>query len=199
MTIPTDLLPLRDAMRAKLAAATETAPSGAPTEAEIEAWEKVAKIDSLDARMARFQPDAEHIGTVDELFALTREEIDQAVALMRRASASPPAPAVQPSEAEIEPHLLPNAPWRRRSHGRQFDGYYIHFETTGVEDVDEVLRAVAYAGKSYHNIEGWADDENKQDGKTCVEWIQEAAQNAADAMSGLRHRPRPRSHPLAGE
>lgn len=111
-------------------------------------------------------------GLSDEMM----EAMRAAIAVAELAQPSEPAPA-----DKAETHLLPSAPWRSRSTDRQFDGYYIHFDTTGVDVVDEVLRAVAFAGKAYHDIEGWSSG-TKWLGKTCAEWIQDAARNAADAM-----------------
>lgn len=39
----------------------------------------------------------------------------------------------------------------------RMNGYYIHFDLTGVVEVDRVLSAVACAGKGYHNTDGWTE------------------------------------------
>lgn len=90
-----------------LAAAPTAASSGAPApadsqrEAAIEAWRDMAMQDSMDAdgNYVGFTPCAEGVGTPDELFALRREEIDEAVSLMRSA---PPAPVAPVTEGEVE-------------------------------------------------------------------------------------------------
>ena len=56
--------------------------------------------------------------------------------------------------------------------------YFYGFDLTGVEPVDEILRAVASAGKIYHNTEGWTDE--GYNGKPSeAEKIQAAANRAA--------------------
>lgn len=67
---------------------------------------------------------------------------------------------------------LSRAPWRDRRPENQFYGYYISFEATGCEPVDEILRAIASAGKSAHHTEDWGES---------VDWIQRAAEAAAEA------------------
>ena len=58
--------------------------------------------------------------------------------------------------------------------------YFYGFDLTGVEPVDDILRAVASAGKMYHNTEEWGDP---WDGDTPseVQKIQTAADEAAEA------------------
>lgn len=71
--------------------------------------------------------------------------------------------------------------------------YYYAFEPTGVPEIDKILSAVASAGKAYHNTEWWNEDGEDGPGEwapfrggSCVEWIQNAANDAADEM---RRRP----------
>lgn len=63
--------------------------------------------------------------------------------------------------------------------------YYFGFSMTGVREVDEVLSAVACAGKGYHHTESWAD--SNDDGEpSYAELIQEAAERAAAVVNSLR-------------
>lgn len=66
----------------------------------------------------------------------------------------------------------------------RMQGYYIGFERTGVEAVDQILSAVAWAAKGAHHTEWWCDALDFEygpvpEGKT-FEWlIQQAANDAA--------------------
>lgn len=97
------LLVLRNALAAAPAPSSSGAPAPADSqrEAAIEAWRDMAMQDSMDAdgNYVGFTPCAEGVGTPDELFALRREEIDEAVSLMRSA---PPAPVAPVTEGEVE-------------------------------------------------------------------------------------------------
>ena len=68
--------------------------------------------------------------------------------------------------------------------------YYFGFQPTGVELVDRILSAVACAGKAYHHTASWTDDTEPYEdcfrGGTCVEWIQNAANDAAAEIESLR-------------
>lgn len=59
--------------------------------------------------------------------------------------------------------------------------YYYWFDLTGCEPVDKILREIAAAGKSYHNTDCWADenDWNEEDPRSWMERIQDAANEAA--------------------
>ena len=64
----------------------------------------------------------------------------------------------------------------------RMDAYYYEFDPTGVETIDRILCAVASAGKAYHHTNNWTDEHGPRDnceGNTPVEWIQNAANNAA--------------------
>jgi hypothetical protein len=78
--------------------------------------------------------------------------------------------------------VLSGAPWRGRKPDNQFYGYYISFDATGCEPVDEILRAVSMAAKGYHHTEGWS--ETHDDGKSYLDWIQVAANEAARKFKG---------------
>lgn len=75
------------------------------------------------------------------------------------------------------------------------DGYYIGFEATCRFEIDLILSAVARAGKAYHNTADWNDDTPAYDerfrGETPVDWIQHAANDAADAIAALSASPAP--------
>lgn len=61
--------------------------------------------------------------------------------------------------------------------------YYYSFEPTGDKEIDNILDAIGCAGKSAHHTEAWQDDmavDNwGHEGATPVEWIQNAANEAA--------------------
>lgn len=59
----------------------------------------------------------------------------------------------------------------------RMNAYYYSFEKTGVREIDEILSAVAMAGKGYHNTDDWQDDGDR--GYSYIELIQEVANRAA--------------------
>lgn len=67
----------------------------------------------------------------------------------------------------------------------RMDAYYYGFEPTGVREIDVILSAVANAGKGYHHTRGWTDEDMGDQppfrGKSYVDWIQNAANDAAAA------------------
>lgn len=69
----------------------------------------------------------------------------------------------------------------------RMNAYYYSFTPTGVEAIDLILCAVASAGKAFHETQDWNDNgmecmyENCV-GKHPVEWIQNAANAAAQQM-----------------
>lgn len=69
----------------------------------------------------------------------------------------------------------------------RLDAYYFGFTPTGDELIDRILSAVACAGKAYHNTESWDEEtppyEDFFKGKNPVEWIQNAADEAAAARA----------------
>ena len=66
--------------------------------------------------------------------------------------------------------------------------YYYGFSQTGARAVDKVLSAVACAGKAFHSTSEWNDDANcpGHTGDTPVDWIQNAADEAAREIERLR-------------
>lgn len=66
----------------------------------------------------------------------------------------------------------------------RLDAYHYGFAATGVREIDEILSAVACAGKSYHHTEYWSDAPGGE--PSYVELIQEAADRAASAIQALK-------------
>lgn len=67
----------------------------------------------------------------------------------------------------------------------RMNAYYYSFTPTGVEAIDRILSAVACAGKAYHHTEGWSESANPPEylrGEDPIEWIQNAANDAAAAL-----------------
>lgn len=64
----------------------------------------------------------------------------------------------------------------------RMDSYYYGFEKTGIGIIDEILSAVAIAGKHLHSTEDWADEDWTPDGITEEQRIQQAADRAAEAI-----------------
>jgi hypothetical protein len=61
--------------------------------------------------------------------------------------------------------------------------YYYGFTETGVEEIDLILSAVAYAGRAFHHTDQWQEDCTPYPGHTGTtpeEWIQNAANRAAE-------------------
>jgi len=76
----------------------------------------------------------------------------------------------------------------------RMDAYYYSFRPTGVPEVDKILSAVACAGKAFHHTGDWYDDADTypyHTGKTPVEWIQNAASEAAEAFKALKRKEPP--------
>jgi len=65
--------------------------------------------------------------------------------------------------------------------GFYLEAYYYGFEPTGNSLIDEILQAVAIAGKGYHHTEDW---NNFEEGRlTPSDVIQHAANKAAAALT----------------
>lgn len=70
----------------------------------------------------------------------------------------------------------------------RMDAYFYGFDKTGVPGVDRVLSAIACAGKAYHYTGDWWDECAPYPGhvgKNPIEWIQNAANDAAKAFKEL--------------
>lgn len=61
----------------------------------------------------------------------------------------------------------------------RMNAYYYCFNKTGDVDIDKILSAVASAGKGCHHTDGWNDKVDWLSGKSYIDLIQEAANNAA--------------------
>ena len=67
----------------------------------------------------------------------------------------------------------------------RMNAYYFSFDRTGDEDIDRILSAVACAGKAFHHTDSWNEEAydgsapEPHRGRTPVEWIQNAANDAA--------------------
>ena len=72
---------------------------------------------------------------------------------------------------------------------RRMEAYYYSFDSTGCDPVDKILGAVACAGKSFHHTDDWYEHASPQDdhtGGTPIDWIQNAAIEAAGEIERLR-------------
>lgn len=70
----------------------------------------------------------------------------------------------------------------------RMNAYYYGFDSTGNLAIDRILSAVACAGKAFHHTDSWTDEAydgtapEPHRGKTPVEWIQNAANDAAEKL-----------------
>lgn len=64
------------------------------------------------------------------------------------------------------------------------EAYNFRFRETGVPEIDKILSAVALAARCYHNSTDWVttDEVDGHTGNNPVEWIQNAAYDAAKAL-----------------
>jgi len=68
------------------------------------------------------------------------------------------------------------------------DAYYFSFEPTGVQVIDDLLHAVAWAGKANHHTEGWSDElwlesyGPLRKGEDWISLIQSLANDGADEI-----------------
>lgn len=70
----------------------------------------------------------------------------------------------------------------------RMNAYYFGFASTGVPNIDRILSAVANAGKAFHHTADWADKVGPRDGlvgESPIEWIQNAANEAAKASAKM--------------
>jgi len=58
---------------------------------------------------------------------------------------------------------------------------YLNFKRTGVQEIDEIIEQLEYAGDSYHHTSQWDEESFSNPGKTHLELIQEALEMAANA------------------
>ena len=66
----------------------------------------------------------------------------------------------------------------------RMSAYYYSFDETGVRSVDEILSAVAIAGKAYHHTESWSDPIYNRP-ESYIDLIQQAAERAAAEIRRL--------------
>jgi hypothetical protein len=67
---------------------------------------------------------------------------------------------------------------------RRFSAYYYSFDPTGADAIDDILSAVAWAGKCYHLTEDWTNVDD--DGWSERDRIQLAANESALAVAAIR-------------
>lgn len=67
----------------------------------------------------------------------------------------------------------------------QLHAYYYGFKATGNRAIDQILSKVANAGRACHSTENWADTSIWQDGRSLVDLIQEAANQASVAWPNV--------------
>lgn len=125
------------------------------------------------------QPPPEPSDLAHELWALAQcapgEGIEDAVA---RIDARLTQPEATPMEATRFGTMEPTF---------RMDAYYYSFEPTGVLAIDLILSAVACAGKCFHSTSEWGDTvrepyHERLRGESPLDWIQNAANDAAAAM-----------------
>lgn len=70
----------------------------------------------------------------------------------------------------------------------RMDAYYYSFAPTGELAIDRILSAIACAGKAFHHTDSWTEEAydgsapEPHRGATPVEWIQNAADDAAGEL-----------------
>ncbi len=76
--------------------------------------------------------------------------------------------------------------WGSKDCAYRMDAYYFAFSMTGIDAIDTILSAVACAGKAYYHTESWSESctpyHERHRGESPVEWIQNAADDAAEAI-----------------
>lgn len=93
-----------------------------------------------------------------------------------------------PTEGQISDKLESESELRGAACSPSFrmDAYYYGFDPTGVEAIDRILCAVASAGKAYHHTQDWNEEQDHErencEGKSPVDWIQNAANSAAKIL-----------------
>ena len=63
----------------------------------------------------------------------------------------------------------------------RMSSYYYSFQPTGCIHIDQILSAVAVAGKRFHHTEYWEDTDEGV--PSCIDEIQKAANEAAQAFA----------------
>lgn len=144
----------------------------------------------IDAELTRLQNDAESSGQLgEEASAILRtlasvpDSADIEFGMAGRAKTKATAAASTPAQSGLV----------EGDENLRMDGYYIGFGKTGVKLIDRILSAVACAGKAFHHTECWTDEtpayEEVFRGKSPNDWIQCAANDAADLIRAISRAP----------
>ncbi len=67
----------------------------------------------------------------------------------------------------------------------RMNAYYYSFSTTGCNEIDRILSAVACAGKAFHNTDCWRDECAPYEGHVGdnpIDWIQNAANDCTTSF-----------------
>jgi len=135
----------------------------------------MVRTDSLRGLVAKLRGESDAFchRYADELESLINAGPDQACV--------PGGGAVVPTPMKLTEHGAEVCAYR-------MDAYYYGFSCTGINAIDLILSAVACAGKARHHTEDWGDGDygpyhNLLRGNSPVEWIQNAANDAAQLLS----------------
>lgn len=80
---------------------------------------------------------------------------------------------------------IKNAPWKK--YQNQFDAYNYCFKPTNSPEIDEILKAIVFAGSCYQDTDRWNDD-YPGSSTSVAEWIQVAADEASNRIEHLKCR-----------
>lgn len=82
-------------------------------------------------------------------------------------------------------------PWKHRAPHRVLEAYYFAFESVGDYAIDNILKALALAGKAYHSTEFWHEEHGYEEGpsgESYADLIERAAYSAAEEMRRLKEK-----------
>ena len=89
----------------------------------------------------------------------------------------------------VDQSILVGKRFKKDTDMLRMQAYYYGFSTTTIEAIDLVLCAVAAAGKLFHHTDQWTSEIDYQvenvRGKSPVDWIQNAADDAAETYKRL--------------
>jgi len=60
---------------------------------------------------------------------------------------------------------------------------YLHYDKTGVPEVDEIIEALEDAGNAFHHTDGWGDKLEWLDGESHNEIIQQKLKACAERIN----------------
>ncbi|MCK5612541.1 hypothetical protein KAR91_62295 [Candidatus Pacearchaeota archaeon] len=60
---------------------------------------------------------------------------------------------------------------------------YLYFNKTGNAHIDKILSVLEGAGNAYHHTSEWDDEQDSLNGKSYLDLIQDAADDAAKALA----------------